>query len=150
MCANIFIRKDDKRLLLKRSDKKQYAPGYIHPFGWKIDPNENPFEAALREIKEEVWISVKNMKLEAVITEIHPQENWLIFHFSADYHEGEVITTNEWEAVLLTEQEIVQSNLFPSVRLIIDTILHSEKWTVFTSVERHNGQATLKKIHHCL
>ena len=91
ICANIFIRKDGKYLLLKRSEKKKYAPGFVHPFGGKVDINEDPFMGAQREVLEETGIKVKNMRLEAVLMEIAPVKsdiykcNWLIFHFSADY-----------------------------------------------------------------
>lgn len=37
ICANIFVRKDGKYLLLKRSPKKKFAPGVVHPFGGKLD-----------------------------------------------------------------------------------------------------------------
>jgi 8-oxo-dGTP diphosphatase len=137
-CANIFVRKDDKYLLLKRSAQKNYAPNVVHPIGGKIDPNEDPFTAAQRELLEEAGIKVNNMRLEAVVMEIKPVPdepyNWLIFHFSADYESGDMITTEEGEFVWLTAEEILKEQLFPSVREIIANILNPNDGTVFARI----------------
>jgi 8-oxo-dGTP pyrophosphatase MutT (NUDIX family) len=150
ICANVFVRKDGKYLLMRRSDKKKYAPGLIHPFGGKADKNENPYKAAVREIKEEVGISIRNLKLEAVILELQHEEklpvNWLIFYFSADYDSGEIIKTEEGEVVLLTEKEVMSSKLFPSVKSIIGHILNPKDGTVFTTNGWRGFETGLKEI----
>ena len=148
--SNVFIRKDGKYLLIKRSGKKKYAPGKIHPFGGKIDDNENPYDGAVREVKEETGVDIKNLKLEAVILEQTDEKdlpvNWLIFHFSADYASGEIIKTDEGKPVLLTEEELKSSDLFPSVRSIIDNILNPDDGTVFTTNSYHGFESGMKKI----
>ncbi len=53
MCANMFVHNDGKILVLKRSENKKIAPGYFHPAGGKVDPNEEPLQAAKRELLEE-------------------------------------------------------------------------------------------------
>jgi 8-oxo-dGTP diphosphatase len=135
ICANVFVRKDNKYLLLKRSPLKKYAPNFIHPIGGKVDPNENPYTAAIREVKEEAGIDIKNLHLEAVIMEIKPHkgedENWLIFHFSADYDSGEVGQTEEGNFVMLSVEEVIKADLFPSVKPIIENILNPKDGTVF-------------------
>lgn len=149
ICANIFIRKDGTYLVLKRSPEKKYAPNVIHPFDGKVDLNENPFIAAQREVLEEVGIKVKNMRLEAVILEISPQpgmpENWLVFHFSADYDSGEVITTNEGEFVYLTPEELKNSSLFPSVRRIIEHIINPKDGAVFATFRYDDSQQIIEE-----
>jgi 8-oxo-dGTP pyrophosphatase MutT (NUDIX family) len=137
ICANIFVRKDGKYVLLKRSPKKKFAPGVVHPFGGKLDHNENAFIGAQRELLEEAGIKVKNMRLEAVLLEITPARemynNWLIFHFSADYESGEIQETEEGESIILSEEEILKQDLFPSVRKVIKNILDPNDGTVFAS-----------------
>lgn len=138
ICANIFVRKDGEYLLLKRSPQKRYAPNFIHPIGGKVDPDENPYAGAQRELLEEAGVEIKNMRLEAVIMEIRPvkdqDENWLIFHFSADYDSGELLTTEEGEFVFLAPEKIPNQELFPSVKLIINHILDPKDGTVFLTV----------------
>src|SRR3989344_1545838 len=147
VCANVFIRKDGKYLLMKRSPEKKYAPNKIHPFGGKIDQDENPYGGAVREIKEEVGVEIQNLKLEAVILELTDEKdlpvNWLIFHFSADYKSGEVKSTDEGEAFYLTPDEIKSSDLFPSVKSIIDNILNPNDGTVFTTNSYHGFESGL-------
>lgn len=149
ICANVFIRKDDKYLVLRRSPLKKYAPGVIHPVGGKVDIGENPYQTATREVKEEAGVTVKNMRLEAVIQEIEPVKgepyNWLVFHFSADFDEGEVITTEEGELIWQSTDEIRNEKLFPSVRLVIDHILNREKGTVFTTLEYDEEKQSVVK-----
>ena len=148
VCANVFIRKDGKYLVLRRSTLKRYAPGYVHPIGGKADKDENPYVAALREVREEAGIAVKNVRLEAVLLEIRPEKNepynWFIFHFSADYESGEVKQTEEGELVLLTDEELRKENLFPSVRPIIHHILDREQGTIFATVEYEGDHKVLQ------
>ena len=146
ICANIFVRKDGKYLLLKRSPLKKFAPDVIHPIGGKVDANENPFTGAQRELLEEAGIKVKNMRLEAVLLEILPNEgspyNWLIFHFSADYDSGDLMTTEEGEFVHLDTADIPSQKLFPSVRAVIANILNPNDGTVFATFA-YNGKGEI-------
>ena len=150
VCANVFIRKNGKYLLMKRSSKKKYAPNKIHPFGGKVDQDENPYDGAIREIKEEIGINIKNLKLEAVILEKTDEKdlpaNWLIFHFSADYQSGEVKLTEEGEAVYLTPEEVKASDLFPSVKSVINNILSPNDGTVFTTNSYKGFESRMKEL----
>lgn len=138
ICANIFIRKDDKWLVLKRSPLKKYAPNVIHPIGGKVDIGEEPYAAAKREVLEEAGVTVKNIRLEAVVLEVNPPTgygyNWLIFNFSADYDTGEVLQTEEGELLWLSSEELVISDLFPSIALTIKHIVNPSDGTVFAEV----------------
>jgi 8-oxo-dGTP diphosphatase len=139
ICANCFIRKDGKYLVLRRSPLKKYAPNVIHPVGGKVNLGENPYTAAIREVYEEAGVKVSNLTLEAVLLELEPvvgePYNWLIFHFSGDWQEGDVKETEEGELLWLTEDEIKHEKLFPSVRLVIDHVLDSQKGTIFATIK---------------
>ena len=150
VCSNVFIRKDGKYLLSKRSSQKKYAPNKIHPFGGKVDQDENPYDGAVREIKEEIGINIKNVKLESVVLELTDEEglpaNWLIFNFSADYDSGEIKNTEEGEIVYLTVEEIKSADLFPSVKSIIDNILNPNDGTVFTTNGYHGFESGMEEL----
>ena len=150
ICSNVFIRKDGKYLLMKRSIDKIAAPGKIHPFGGKLDQDENPYRGAIREVKEETGIDIKNLKLEAVVFEIINEKdspvNWLIFYFSADYDKGEIIETEEGEVVLLTKEQIKSSDLLPSVKNIIVNILNPNDGTVFTTNSYKGFEKDIEEI----
>lgn len=139
ICANIFIRKDDKYLVLKRSENKKYAPNFLHPVGGKVDLDENPYQAAIREAKEETGLTVTDLRLRAVLLDLKPLSdepyNWMIYHFIGDYESGEILKTDEGELLLLSEDEIKNSQLFPSVENIIDHILDVSKGPIFVTNE---------------
>jgi len=157
MCANVFIRKDGKWLMLKRSEQKRFAPGYFHTVGGKIDPDEDPYTGALREVKEEAGVAVKNMRLEAVTFEIAPvkenrDENWLCFYSSADYDSGEVAQTEEGELILIDGADILDQKLIPSIRAIIHHILDPKDGTVFLKMrydEKGDIIETENVVHMC-
>lgn len=148
VCANVFIRKGAEYLVLRRSALKRYAPNYVHPVGGKVDINENPHAAAIREVYEESGLRVKNMRLEAVLLEVLPEKdepyNWLIFHFSADYDSGKLQQTEEGELIWLKADEIKKQKLFPSVALIIDHILSHDHGTVFGTIEYGENKTIVK------
>jgi 8-oxo-dGTP diphosphatase len=137
ICANMFVRKDGKYLVIKRSPAKLDLPNVIAPIGGKIDTNEDPLHAAKREVMEEAGIDVANVRLEAVITEVpHPddsqyKETWLIFDFSGDYAGGEVKSTEEGELLWLTAQELQQASLYASLKELIGYILDESTGPVF-------------------
>ena len=157
MCVNIFVRKDGKYLMLRRSSKKNYASKVIHPIGGKIEHNESPFLAAQREVLEEAGIRIKNIRLKAVVLEIKPYKttkgNWLIFHFSADYDSGKIVETKEGKLVFLDPEEIFNQKLFPSMREIIDHILNPKDGIIFAAFE-HDQKGDIvqktKKIDICI
>jgi len=139
ICSNVFVRKDGKILMIKRSPLKKYAPGFLAPLGGKVNQHESPFTAAEREVREEAGLQIKNLRLEAVVTEIRPYRgepyDWLVFHFTADYAGGEIGKTEEGELVLLSEQEIFDSELFPSHREVVASVLNPADGTVFARFE---------------
>ena len=152
ICANMFVRKNGKYLLLKRSAKKHFAPNFVHPVGGKVDPGENPYVAAERELMEEAGIRVKNIRLEGVFTEhtgamprYKEVPNWLIFQFSGDYESGTVKETDEGQLLWFAPQEIKKQKLIPSVAAAIDHILNPKDGTVFATFAYNKKGALVAK-----
>ncbi len=52
----------DDILLLKRSETKRIYPGYYNGLGGHIEQDEDPLTGAIREIKEETGLDVKNVR----------------------------------------------------------------------------------------
>ena len=149
ICANIFVKKDDKYLMIERSKDKKYAPGFLNPVGGKLDKNENPYIAAKREVFEEAGLVVDNVKLEAVILEVDPEKestNWFIFEFTADYKSGELIDTVGGKLVWLTKQELLENKnrMFPSLKKLIENILNLNDGTIFATFYYDENQQIIE------
>jgi 8-oxo-dGTP diphosphatase len=54
-----LLMKDDKVLVIQRSEREKFLPGYYELPGGKVDFGEDPAEALAREFKEEVDLDVK-------------------------------------------------------------------------------------------
>ena len=140
ICANMFVKKDEHVLMIKRSLEKVYLPGYIQPIGGKVEINEEPLQAAKRELQEEAGIEVQNIRLEAVVTEVFLDKsekykcNWLIFHFSGEYVKKDVINTNteEGELIWITKQDIKKYKCLQQVKTIFEQLSFQQHSIIFS------------------
>lgn len=137
ICANMFVHKDGKVLVIKRSPEKIDLPDVIHPIGGKIDASEDPLQAAKREVMEEAGITVHKVRLQVVITEVPDPEDpqykqtWLIFDFWGDYLSGELKQTDEGELIWLTPDELRSAKKIASMNETIEYILNKSAEPVF-------------------
>jgi 8-oxo-dGTP diphosphatase len=156
MCTNLILKKDGKFLFLKRSPLKIIAPNYLHPIGGKVENSEDPYKSAQRELFEETGLKAKNIRLEGIVTEVHPPDGvkydctWLIFYFSGDYDSGELTQTDEGEFVWVRHEEIDKTKMFPSVQIIIDDILSPHIGPTFARFE-YDREANIisHEMSHC-
>lgn len=58
LSAHVVILKDGNVLILKRSSTDAWMPGYYGLPGGKLNPGENPEQAASRECKEEAGLTI--------------------------------------------------------------------------------------------
>ena len=73
--AMVILRSGDRFLLLERA--KPPNIGHFVPVGGKLDPFEDPYTAALREVKEETGISLNEVKYLGGLIETSPSDyNW--------------------------------------------------------------------------
>ena len=60
--ADVILIKDGKALFLKRNENDDFEAGKLGFAGGKIEPNEDPKQAAIRELAEETGIIVDDVK----------------------------------------------------------------------------------------
>jgi len=91
-----ILRNKNKFLLLKRL--KEPNKDMFTPVGGKLDPFESPYDAAIRETKEETGITVENLKYCGTLVESSPiKYNWTTFVYLADIDFVEPPFCNEGE-----------------------------------------------------
>ncbi len=156
ICANVYIVKENKVLMMRRSAQKTLLPGFLQPIGGKVDLDEDPLSAAKRELMEEANIQVSDLKLKGIVTEVkskkdsHYQTNWQIFHFVGHYDKDNLGTTEEGELVWLTLNEIKQGKLSDSVRTMIDQLLEESSKVVFAKYTYGENNTLLEKDVHVI
>lgn len=129
ICSNVFVKKDNRYLMLRRSREKSILPSVLHPVGGKVEKNETPLDAMRRELLEESGLKVNNIKLKAIFFELIPEKtpnepyDWLNYYFVADYCSGQILKTVEGSLEWMTEGEIRKDNLLRSVKLSLGHIL---------------------------
>lgn len=137
ICSNVFVKKDNKYLMLRRSSKKSILPSILHPIGGKVEKNETPLDAMKRELLEESGLNVNNIQLKAIFFELISEKtekepyDWMNYYFVADYSSGEIIETDEGSFEWLTGEEIKKDNILRSVKKVIDRILTSDSGLTF-------------------
>ena len=153
ICANLLVRDGEKYFVMKRSLKKKFAPGYVVPYGGKLNLGENAISCAIRELAEESGLTAKDITLSAVVTEIHesPQMlgNWLTYYFVGNYKSGDLIVTPEGENLKLTLPELKKEKLFPSFREILPFITVSERPVVAVCKYNNNHELIENEIISC-
>lgn len=81
--AACILRSEAGFLLLRRS--KEPNLGKYVPVGGHLEPFETPREAVIREVNEEVGISIEEPRLRGILTETSPTNyNWTIYIYTAD------------------------------------------------------------------
>ncbi len=133
--VNVLVKRGNKYIVIKRSNKKNYAPGVIHPLGGKLEKDENIYSCALRETHEEAGVYINHLKLSAITTEVRPNDStWVSFYFIADYAGGEIATTPEGKILFLTSKQLQQQNLYPAFEQIIDSLLSKSSLVQFVKI----------------
>lgn len=97
----LIINNDQKMLLQKRGEDWPNFPGVISTFGGKIEDGENPMQALLRELKEELDVEVMEKEVISLgaITEAITNYSELVYvYFWRDTHN---IITNCYEGELI-------------------------------------------------
>jgi len=119
-------------LLIHRSQEPNL--GKYTPIGGKVGPFETPAAAAIREVKEEAGVSVKDVRLRGILTETSPTDfNWISYVYTADITAVPPIKcregTLEW-----VERELLDSIPKPKTDSFIYDYISRSEFFVFDAV----------------
>lgn len=118
----IFIRREDKFLLIHKRKRDSYGFGKFNGVGGHIEKGEEPFGSARREILEETGLSITNLDLAAILfIDIGDTPGIEVFLFGAVYGGGEILQSDEGELSWVTREEIELSDqILEDVPMLID------------------------------
>jgi 8-oxo-dGTP diphosphatase len=114
--------KEGKFLFQLRDNKPEiYAPGTWGIFGGGIEVEETPKEAALRELKEELDLNVREKDLEFIKEVEFAKSKGFIFHVKTDKKISDLRLNEGQDMKYFSMEEILfLDNLMPSVRNFLE------------------------------
>lgn len=99
--TNLCMIKDGDKYLLQNRVKKDWQ-GYTFP-GGHIEPGESIVQSAIREVKEETGLIMKNPRLVGVKQFWVKSGRYIVFLFSATKFSGDLRGSNEGEVGWFTK-----------------------------------------------
>ena len=113
----------NKTLMLYRNKKENdYHEGKWNGLGGKLELGETPEECAIRELKEESGLTVKNPKLKGFITfpNFDGVDDWYVFVFVITNFEGNLIDSPEGKLEWIPNEKLTSLNLWDGDKIFLE------------------------------
>ncbi len=139
-----LIVKDEKVLLLKRSETSKKFPGYWIGPGGHVDENEDILTAAIREVEEETGVKVGDaeIKLKAIAIGNHSDrgETYLVHYFLIHLgSEQKIVDSDEGDSSWVPLQEVIKmEKVFPPFKYYLEHSLSDNSGILYTNVRLEN------------
>lgn len=117
-----YLMDGEKTLMLHRIKKKNDVhEGKWNGLGGKFEAGETPEECAIREVKEESGLLMKNPRLHGFITfpMFDGKKDWYVFLFTAREFEGELIDSHEGKLEWIDDDKLLDLNLWEGDKIFI-------------------------------
>ncbi|PJB00136.1 MAG: DNA mismatch repair protein MutT [Ignavibacteriales bacterium CG_4_9_14_3_um_filter_30_11] len=114
--------KNNKTLMLYRNKKENdYHEGKWNGLGGKLEKGETPEECAIRELKEEAGLIVKNPTLKGIITfpDFDGVEDWYVFIFTITEYSGKIIDSPEGKLEWIPNDKLTSLNLWDGDKIFL-------------------------------
>lgn len=115
--AGLLFNPERNKVVLVRKTKPAWQAGYLNAVGGKVEPNEGPLDAMIREFKEETGLE-EDINWQAGFTLM--REGVYAVHFytavSANY---DMVRTVEEEEIEIHDLSPLPENLIPNLNWII-------------------------------
>ena len=114
-----YLIKDNKVVVIKykKGNKKE---GYYDIPGGKIEYGEIPKQTAIREVKEETGIDIKNLKYKGIMTVEYPNRKFIFDTFISSEYNGEPQEFEENTSEWIDIKELLQKEKLLSNIMILD------------------------------
>ncbi len=119
-----LIKNKDGHILVARRGPHQSHPQKLEFPGGKIDPDEPPFAALVRELHEELGITVKKATFVLEVPFEYQREGSVILHvWVVDAYEGEPYGAEDQEVFWVPLSKINNADFLHANTVIIDYLL---------------------------
>jgi 8-oxo-dGTP diphosphatase len=120
-----YIEKDEKYLMLYRNKKNNDCNGgkWIG-VGGKIEENESPDEALVREVKEETGLTLTRSAFRGIVTFVSDTwEGEYMYVYTADGFEGEICDCDEGELHWVEKNKLFSLPMWEGDRVFLKYLL---------------------------
>lgn len=124
------VRKDG-RILLQRKASGLFGEGKWNAAGGKINEKETPEQAAMREMREETGLDVRNLKKHGVLEFFYTDKSdnhWFVHLFSTPDFSGEPTTESEGELKWFSEDDIPYEKMWPDDEFWLPLMLQDKRF----------------------
>jgi len=121
--------KNKRTLMLYRNKKENdYHEGKWNGLGGKLELGETPEECAIRELREESGLTVKNPNLKGLITfpNFDGVDDWYVFIFTVTDYKGELIDSPEGKLEWISNDKLTSLNLWDGDKIFLEWLNQSK------------------------
>ncbi len=124
-----YVINKDKTLMLHRIKKKNDVhEGKWNGLGGKFESGETPQECAIREVKEESGLLIKDPMMHGFITfpMFDGKKDWYVFLFTANKFTGHLSDSHEGKLEWIDNNKLLDLNLWEGDRIFIPWLLQEK------------------------
>jgi len=117
-----YIRDGSRTLMIHRIKKENDMHlGKWNGLGGKLEPGESPEECAIREIREESGLRVRNPALKGILTfpGFADDEDWYAFVYLVHEFDGELSDSQEGCLQWVPNEKLMELNLWEGDRIFL-------------------------------
>lgn len=140
------LKKDDCYLLLFRNKKKNdMNEGKWLGVGGHVELGETPFQAVVREVKEETGLDLKSAEYRCIINFVNDDYDEIIYQYTSSDFSGEVIECNEGELKWIPKEEVLSLPMWEGDKYFLAPLINNEPFFEITIVYKNNKLVLVDK-----
>ena len=144
--VQIYLEKDNQYLMLYRNKKKNdMNQGKWLGVGGHVEEGETPFQAVVREVKEETRLTLKSAEYRAIINFVNDDYVEIIYQYTSSDFTGEVIDCNEGELKWFPKDEVMSLPMWEGDKYFLDPLIKNEPFFEITIVYQNNKLVSVNK-----
>lgn len=118
---------DDTKVLIVRRGSGQTGAGFWEFPGGKVEPGESPEQALIREIQEELGLTIRVGDLVGELDFAYPSKNIRLRVYWAEKQQGELFLVEHDDFKWCDPQEIPVGDLSEADRPFVAKIIHGSR-----------------------